>query len=448
MPQQDDRLIRSEDRVQPHQPPVKTSMGKASMTLASAMLVASGANYLLNLFLARWMSPDEFGDANLMVTLMLATSAVAVALQLLTARRISTSDDDMATAVRTANLRRAWAIGAAIGLASTATAPMLRSVTSSASAVPFVILGIGIPMYLAQAVERGVLQGRLRFSRLAVTFLVEATTRLAATLGAVALGFGVTGATAGLSLSFAASWLVARPTGRLSPSLSSFQAPPDASGAARRAATATSVLLLAQIIINNGDVVLAKVLFDAEEAGIYAVVALIGRGVFFLSWSIVMAAFPMAARDGGRAVVRQAVLTVAAVSATATAGVAVLMPYATDVIFGAEYTSASGEFGRYAIATSLFAVANVIATLELAAGRGKVAAVVLAGAFFQTAILIFADTPRAMIDTQIKVMAVVVVTALGVFLRSNPERDQTNCPDIGIEHRPTAEADHELNATR
>ncbi|MFT5267239.1 MAG: O-antigen/teichoic acid export membrane protein [Acidimicrobiales bacterium] len=66
-----------------------------------------------------------------------------------------------------------------------------------------------------------------------------------------------------------------------------------------------SILLVAQMII-NGDVVLAKALFDAEAAGIYAVVALVGRGVFFLSWSIVMAAFPMAARDGGRQVVRQA----------------------------------------------------------------------------------------------------------------------------------------------
>ncbi|MFT4988430.1 MAG: O-antigen/teichoic acid export membrane protein [Acidimicrobiales bacterium] len=403
-------------------------MSKASATLASAMLVASAANYLLNVFLARWLLPDEFGDANLMVTLMLATSAVAAALQLLTARRISTADAETAKATRRISLRRAWMIGGGIGFLAISGAPALRDVTSSASALPFVILGIGIPFYLTQAVERGVLQGELRFKRLALTFMVEAATRLGATLGAVTLGFGVVGATTGLSVSFVASWLAARPSraARAGTSATVTRAAED--GAARRAATATSILLVAQIIINNGDVVLAKVLFDAEAAGIYAVVALVGRGVFFLSWSIVMAAFPMAARDGGRQVVRQAVVGVAGVSAVATTVVAVVMPHATAIVFGTEYSSASGEFGRYAIATSMFAVANVIATLELASGRGRTAAVVLTGAFAQTAILMFASSTRAMVDIQIVTMSIVAAAVIGVFIFGTKETESPVCP--------------------
>lgn len=420
--------------------PSVPSMGRASATLAGAMLIASAANYLLNLCLARWMSPDEFGDANLMVTLMLACSAVAVALQLLTARRVSTTGDDAGQAgdshagVRRQSLRRAWIIGGVIGSVVVIGAPTLRTATSSASAVPFVILAVGIPMYLAQAVERGVLQGQLRFGRLALTFLVEAATRLAATLGAVALGFGVVGATTGLSISFLASWSAARPTRPPTTAMthsrtnsrttavttSGITLRSDTNGLARRAAGATSILLLAQIIINNGDVVLAKIMFDADSAGVYAVVALIGRGVFFLTWSVVMAAFPMAARDGSRAVVRRAVLMVATLSATATAAVAIVMPRLTGVIFGDEYLSASGEFARYAVATSLFAVANVIATLELASGRGTAAAVVLFGAVAQTTVLLTAGSPTAMVDIQIGAMGAVAAATIIVFLRSAP----------------------------
>lgn len=403
-------------------------MARASATLASAMLVASAANYLLNLFLARWMSPDEFGDANLMVTLMLATSAAAVALQLLTARGISAADPAAAIAARRMGLRRAWMIGGAIGVVAALGATTLRDVTSSTSALPFVILGIGIPLYLAQAVERGVLQGSLRFKRLALTFLVEAAIRLGATLGAVALGLGVVGATAGLSMSFAASWLAARPHRSGVIGTAAVESVTEESGAARRAASATSILLVAQIIINNGDVVLAKVLFEAEAAGIYAVVALIGRGVFFLSWSIVMAAFPMAARNGGREVIRRAVVAVAGVSAVSTISVAILMPHATDIVFGSEYSSASGEFGRYAIATSMFAVANVIATLELASGRGRAGAVVLAGAFAQTAALTLASTPQAMVDIQIVSMSVVAAAVLGVFLLAREKTQSAASP--------------------
>ena len=65
-------------------------------------------------------------------------------------------------------------------------------------------------------------------------------------------------------------------------------------------------------------------------------IALVGRGVFFLSWSVVMAAFPLAARSGRRDLVFKAVLTVAGLSAMATAGVAIAMPHLTEVLFGAE----------------------------------------------------------------------------------------------------------------
>ncbi len=67
------------------------SIGRASVLLTGAMLAASGVNYALNLFLARTMTPSEFGDANLIVTVMLGLTAVAVTLQLVTAQRVSTA---------------------------------------------------------------------------------------------------------------------------------------------------------------------------------------------------------------------------------------------------------------------------------------------------------------------------------------------------------------------
>ena len=54
--------------------------------LALAMFAANGGNYLLNVFLGRWLTPPEFADANLMVTLMLLVTAIAVSLQLIAAR--------------------------------------------------------------------------------------------------------------------------------------------------------------------------------------------------------------------------------------------------------------------------------------------------------------------------------------------------------------------------
>ena len=102
------------------------SIRRAAIVLSVATLAASGANYVLNLLLARWMSPSEFGDANLIVTVMLGLTAVAIALQLIAAHRISTADADRTADHRRHLLRRAWIVGTAVAVAMTVAAPGLQ----------------------------------------------------------------------------------------------------------------------------------------------------------------------------------------------------------------------------------------------------------------------------------------------------------------------------------
>jgi O-antigen/teichoic acid export membrane protein len=403
------------------------SIGRASMVLTGATLAASGVNYALNLLLARWMTPSEFGDANLIVTLMLGLTAVAVTLQLVTAQRISTARAAAQAVERRALLRRAWSVGLLVATAIAVSSPLIAAVTSSASAVPFVLLAAGLPCYLAQAVERGVLQGRLRFGDLAATLVIEAVTRLGVAIALVLAGLGVSGATAGITASFVASWWLARRRVLARSARSGTEVEHDTavsrSVTARRATQATMLLLVGQIMINNGDVVLAKTLFDADAAGVYSVVALIGRAIFFLSWSVVTAAFPMAAKADAierRALRRRAVRTVAAMSALMTLAVAVLAPPLTPIVFGDAYAAAADLFLPYAIATSLFAVANVMASLSAAQGDRQTAAVIVGGAVGQTLLLFaFADDPVRMVWLQVLAMGMLLVATAWV---SRPSR--------------------------
>ena len=50
-----------------------------------------------------------------------------------------------------------------------------------------------------------------------------------------------------------------------------------------------------QTYIQNLDILLVKHFFDATQAGVYAVVALVGRIVYMLSWSVVSSMFPIVA---------------------------------------------------------------------------------------------------------------------------------------------------------
>ncbi len=397
-------------RLAPEQNPTSRppSLGQASAVVGSATLAASLANYLLNLLLARWLSPGPFGDANLVVTLLLAVTAVAVTLQLVTARRIGIGEANGA-AIRSQLLTRAWRVGVATGAIGIAISPLVRDATSSASAVPFVALAIGLPWYLAQAVERGVLQGTLRFSSLAMTLIVEAAVRLTFSLLLVAAGFGVTGATVGITLSFVATWLVARTAVGRSMDTSTPAASPITGLDDRIAAQAAAILLVGQIIVNNGDVLVAKMLFDPEPAGVYAVVALAGRGIFFLSWAVVTVAFPLAAGGQRKAIERQALRLVAAIGAVATAVVGLAAPYVTPVVFGPGYEAAADLFLPYALATAIFAVANVSASLAAARGERRAGVLLVVGGIGQAALL-------AAVATDLAALCWLQVVAMTVLL--------------------------------
>jgi O-antigen/teichoic acid export membrane protein len=194
-------------------PPDKTAARRlvaGGSILALALVVTNAGNYLLNLMLGRWLTPAQFSDANLMGTLMLTFTSVALCLELVSARFIGIRDaaGRFGDSERLAVSLRRWALGVGllIGVVLAAASPVWRQLFNTGSAWPFVILAAGMPFYLQASVGRGVMQGRLRFGPLAITFLIEMVVRLSVGSGLVVAGLGVEGATAGLALSLVAAW--------------------------------------------------------------------------------------------------------------------------------------------------------------------------------------------------------------------------------------------------
>lgn len=400
--------------------------------LAVAMFAANGGNYLLNVFLGRWLTPPEFADANLMVTLMLLITAVAVSMQLIAARFAGinkVSDDHEATARLVGSLQtRAAAIGVVIALVLSAGSSQWAAFFNSASAWPFVILGLGMPFYLVQAVGRGVLQGHLSFAALAKTFLIEMAVRVVLGIGLVAAGLGVAGATLALTTSFVATWLavdrVIEPAYRTNFSLARLD---------RKVLTyagPVALLLLGQIIINNGDVLISKRTLDPTDAGVYAAVALVGRAVFFLSWSVATTIFPAAAQreeagEESNGLLYGGLAAVAALGVAAVVGASLLGGPVLGRVFGPEYADVSRQLSIYALATAVFAMANLIVSHWLALGRVREAIIMLAGGGVQTVLLLRAGADiDALISAQVTAMlillAAVSISHMSRALRLSP----------------------------
>ncbi len=400
---------------------------RGTLILSVTMLGVSAANYLLNLLLARFLSPAEFGDANLAVNLVLAAAAAAAMLQLLSARS-GAIDDPEGIESRRRLARWAWGIGGALGVGLAIGSSHLAHTFNTSTPILFIVIGIGLPVYLAQAVMRGALQGDLRLGRLAVSYAVEAATRVGIALVMLALGFGVIGAAVAISLSFVASAIAARhrvattTAGQRAGGVATATAT-DESGLAAVSVAAT-ILLVGQVVIANGDIVLAKAVMAPDAAGSYAAAAVIGRGLYFLSWAVVHSTFPVFARASGpeerrRAMIR-ALSMVVSTCVVGVAGLAFLGNQLAPLLLGDGYAAAAEVLVPYAIATALFAIGNLVASLDLAIGRWRAPGALLLGAALQTFLLLaFGATPMSMAIAQMIAMALTAVLVGAAHLCDN-----------------------------
>ena len=409
------------DRFDPTAPVMRSPLLTGSALLFISATLVNAGNYLFNLLLGRWLGPAAFADLSLVVTLFLVTSFITAGLQTPAARfgALFAADHDLQglADVRRWGKRRAGWIGVGLMLVLALGAPLWASFFSTASLWPFVIFGIFIPFYMLQGVDRGLLQGRTKFGWLAVTYQTEMWSRLAISLILVALGFGINGAVFGIGLSFVAAWFVARRVGRDMPA-----AQPLAQDMSKEILLFTAPVLVAQlgqILINNSDILIVRRFFTAEEAGAYAALALIGRMVFFATWSIVTAMFPIVAQRFRRGEAHRPLyylsLGIVLAGSLAIIGVTALFPtQIVHLLFGEAYASIAPLLWVYAVATMFYALANVVINYRLSIGStGGTYLAITAGVAQVTFLWVWHDSLAQVVWIQVWLMAILFVVLLG-----------------------------------
>lgn len=395
--------------------------------------VVNGGNYLFNLILGRWLGPALFADVSIIITLFLLLTFITAGFQQTAAKfaAIYSADNDTARlqALRRWLNRRSWAIGLLCLLIVGGGAAFWQDFFHTTSVWIFVIFAVGLPFYFVQGIDRGLLQGQMRFGLLAASYQAEMWVRLLVGLLLVFLGWAAHGAVLGLTLSILATWLVADYGLRTrharkahSPHTPTAGANATLSAADRKAllAFALPVLLVetSLILINNSDVLIIKRYFDSIAAGHYAALALIGRIVFFGTWSVVITMFPLVAQKEQRREAHRHLLwlglgMVFGVSALIVAATALLPELIIRVLFGADYLAVAPLLWLYAVATALFALANVLINYHLALGKRTGALFALgAGVLQVVTLLFFHATLFQVILIQIVLMAILLLLLL------------------------------------
>ncbi len=342
---------------------ISNTLDDGAILFAATFLVNVG-NYGLNLCLGRWLGPEGFSEANMIATIVMVLSFAAMGIQLTVAKLAAEGKLDILVLLKKRLTQVAFAITVLLLLASYSISGFLQFSDSTA----LVILFMGIPFYFLLSFSRGYYQGLTAFKSLALTYLIEMIVRVVATISLLYLFQGMGWGSEIVSIGFFLSFVFTMVGKKITlPSVDVTQ---------HRLASVLPFLgviamyELSQIMINNSDVVLVKHFFSAHEAGLYASMALLGRAVFFATWTVVTILFPkvIEREKNGKphGVLFFAALLVVGVIGTVM--VAACYWWGEDfmrIAFGADYDSVSSYLWIYALLTSLFACANVFVYYNL-----------------------------------------------------------------------------------
>ncbi|MES2541196.1 MAG: hypothetical protein V4583_11530 [Pseudomonadota bacterium] len=343
------------------------SAGPLVAIFLSANIVNVG-NLGFNVLFSRWMGPVAFGQLATLLTLFLAVMAVLTALQLAISQRIAAQHDRALTEGMARLARRSLALCLAalpaliLGLYLLDLGPAL----GLSSPQSLVLLLLCLPFALPLALARGIATGQLDARRVIASAQAEMWLRLILAALAWASGLGLPGVAAAISLSVLAG---------LAPLWSLLPARPHATvpQGLLLAALPFAALQAGQVILMDGDILLAQTLLGPEPAGHLAALGLFQRIQFFACFSLAVVLLPSVTseRAAGRNPLRAATPVFALYAAVTLPVIAAAFAAPTLLIttlVGPAFLPAADMLPTVALAAAAFTLSFLLATYLAATG--------------------------------------------------------------------------------
>jgi len=337
---------------------------RGGLVIAVATGLMNAATYGFTLIGARRLGPTGYGAFAAMLGLVIVVNVVSLGLQATGARRIASTPGDrgviearvMAVSVR---------CGAALAAVCLVAAPLVARALSLDSWLTAALLAVPAFCFSVMGGQAGILQGEERWLPLAAVFVSLGVARIV--IGSVALSVSATPFSAtlgGIALAAVVPLVVGavalRRTAVAVAGTSTAPATGRTHSRVLREVVLSAHALFAFFALSTVDVVVARIVLDEHEAGLYAAGLILAKAVLFLPQFVIVIAFPAMARHGadhrlhlwGLGVV-VAVGGVVALTAAALPGIAVVF------VGGHAYAEVAGSLWAFA------AVGTVLAAVQL-----------------------------------------------------------------------------------
>lgn len=388
--------------------PAATGSAVAGMTMVTVgAMTANLASYLLHLPASRWLGPAGYGEFASLLAAQLVLAVPALALQTVVARETVHGSG-------TAELRRlGYRCAALAAVLAVGLVPVVAWALDTSVAGTFGSL-VTAPLLVLLAAEQGLLQGRGRFAALSVVLAAAGIAKVAPAVAVLAAGGGpgaalLAGAVGTGIVAAGAAMIVGR--GDAAPERDSPSTP--GIGAVLRA----SQVQLALIAMTSLDLLLARMVLDADAAGLYALGAVATKVAFWLPQAVGVVLYPQMANPArSGAAVRSALTVLVGLGAVLVAGAALCAPL-VPLLVGDAYAPVQSLLWAFALQGACLAVLQGGLLSAIASERTSLAGVAWIGLAVEAVLMTTAaSTVQQFVAVAVAVAAITaaVVAVLAV----------------------------------
>jgi O-antigen/teichoic acid export membrane protein len=404
---------------------------RGGLVVAFAMAVLNVASYAFTVIAARVLGPADYGAFAAMMGLVIVANVVSLGLQATAARRVAADPThrDRAEAEITVTARRAALLLAGVCLLAV---PLVTWALHLDTWLTAATLAVPAAAYAVMGGQVGVLQGEQRWWALAAVFCSYGVARLAFGMAGILawphpLG-AMTGVAVGALVPAVIGWAALRRRGTLvvpGPAGASGAGAPGSVGVLRETAQ-SSHALFAFFALSSIDVLAARAVLDAHEAGLYAAGVILSKAVLFLPYFVIVVAFPaMSRRGGNRHLHLWGLAGVLGIGAVVLGVVAVLPALALVFVGGSEYAALQGELWAFAGLGAVLAGVQLLVYSAIA--RRHAGAVWY---LWAALVAITAGLPVVSTTTELLTLVIVVDATLLVVLTLVTRRDVVERVDL------------------
>jgi len=368
-------------------------LARHSGIMFSATIVANLLGYLFHLYMGRSLGPAGYGILGSLLAafyvLFIPLGAISTVVTKFTSEFKAREEYGKVASLLFFGMRKLFRYTILIFIGLSLSSWLIANFLRIPSPFPVILMGLVLAFAAVLSIPRGVLRGLQKFGQLGLNISLETLIRLLLGVLLVSVGLGVNGAILAYGLGYlAAILLTLTPLGFL------FHLRNETIDVSRiyKFSLPALTMSVCLAVMTNVDLIFVKHFFTSEEAGVYTVISVLGKVMFFVSSAFTIPMFPLVSELHTRGentlpILKKSSIYVILFSGIVLAAYWLSPSFIINTLYGSAYSAAAPLLGTFGIAMGLIALVMVYTAYLLALKDMRFIKVLLGCTFLEIVLL-------------------------------------------------------------